>query len=127
MSAIHQITENKSFNLFIGNMNAAKDLNLMKEKEISFIINIAEETNETSIDHVDLIFGAANDKILEAIAAHIENGNVFIHCQKGEQRAPSIGIMWLKKMTGRTTQEAYDHIKKINPLVSISPFILKFL
>jgi hypothetical protein len=59
MSFIGQVTDSK-FNLFIGNLAAAKDEALLKTHNIGFIVNVSEIQYETKIPTLAIVASGAN-------------------------------------------------------------------
>ena len=90
---------------------------------------IYEEDHEMSLNWVD---GAAHlydwygpekfSHILDFIDRNIKTKKVFIHCDLGKSRSPSIGLLYLAKrikiIPGQTFQLAFHAFKKIFPQYS---------
>lgn len=128
MSFISQITNEKTFNLFIGNLAAAKNEKLLKEYDIGFIINISDVSNETKIPSCSLsMAGAFHATIIEKITEMIKNYNVFIHCEDGKTRAPTIAILWINSKYGKSINESYLIVKAVHSETVISKYILNQL
>lgn len=127
MSFIGQITDSK-FNLFIGNLVAAKDANLLKTHNIGFIINVSEIQYETKIPTLMIPASGDNYKnIIQKIAEMLETTNVLVHCEVCQIRAPTIAILWLKSKCGMDTKSAHEAVLKVRPETTMTKFMLMML
>ncbi len=119
--------------LYLGNAHDAQDMNLLKQNQIKFIINISTtipcyHENENLFEYLRL---SCNDNCQENILQYFEktfeyihqnlllNQNVLVHCQGGISRSPSFIIGYLMKYYSKTFDQAYtivkDKRKIINP------------
>ena len=127
MSFIGQVTNSK-FNLFIGNIAAAKDAELLKTHNIGFIINVSEVQYESKIPSLEIVASGANyQTIIQKIAEMLETTNVFVYCEVCKIRAPTIAILWLKLKCDMDTKNAHEAVLKVRPETSITPFMLMMI
>jgi len=122
--------------LYLGNAHDAKDMNLLKQNNIKFIINISTTIpcyyeNENLFEYLQL---SCNDSCQENILQYFENifecihkklllnENILVHCQGGISRSPSFIIGYLMKYYSKTFDQAYLLVKDkrniINPNLS---------
>jgi atypical dual specificity phosphatase len=58
------------------------------------------------------------DELLELVdGLVVAGGCVYLHCNAGFNRAPTIAIAWLHARRGMTLDEARDHVKGVRPCV----------
>jgi len=134
---ISQVTEY----LFVGSEACAKDLLMLKNLKITHIINCAGKSSpnffEDSFIYKKLCLNDAPD---ENVLHHFnevvqfvdqclqQGGKIFIHCQRGVSRGPTIAlsyIMWNMKLT---YSEAYSVIKKARSITCPNPgFVFQLL
>lgn len=114
--------------LYLGNAQIARDLDLLKKLKITHIINLAgkehfpseflyfkkhfEDDDEEDITkHLDSIF--------QFIDQRKKGERVFIHCQGGISRSPTICIAYLMKKNKISFDEAHQYVKNKRPSTRI--------
>lgn len=124
------ISYNKIFdNLYLGNIDAARDLDFIKKNNIKYIFNISNgipnyfEFNK-DIKYINLYVA---DSLLESDinimyknlpnlveklneCLENDNGNILIHCHAGRQRSAILVAAYLVYKFHMTPDEAYDFI-----------------
>lgn len=70
-------------------------------------------------------------KCLDFIDSNIKTGNVLVHCNKGESRAPSLALLYLAKRRKTISNESYvsaaNEFKKIYPYYTPGRGIVVYL
>ena len=114
-------------NLFISDYHFTKDEKNLKDKNISVIINLANQHCQNSFpdryiyktfeisDRVTTEIGKEISNVTKIIEDYISKGeNVLVHCFKGISRAPTMAIAYMMKFRGMEFNEAFDHVRKKN-------------
>ena len=115
--------------LFLSGDGEATNLKLLKENNITHIVNVA--TNVDNKFESEIIYKkiSVKDNPTEDIrsdfketynfieqALQNENNSVLVHCNKGISRSPSIVIAYLlQKRIFDTYEEAYEYVKSKRP------------
>ncbi|CAJ0943121.1 unnamed protein product, partial [Mesorhabditis belari] len=122
-------------NIFLGSQDIAAELNLLKAVSITHIINCAtgvknsfpkhfEYLNLEILDLPDSKLEDYSEKVLEFLSRAFEaKGRVFVHCNAGISRAPSIVIMYLIHQ-GMQFNEAFALVKSRRTGVRPNPGFL---
>lgn len=122
---MNEITDN----LFIGNFDAALDVEQLLKNRITHVLNLRSTTNRSLVemyDEHDITFAhvAMEDSILfdmrENINAAISfiqvalgnGGRVLIHCYKGKSRAPTVATAYLMSSTDMDACQAANVVKR---------------
>ena len=125
MNDMDEITEN----LYLGNLNGAKNIEKIKELGIKKVLSITEEFcwpnyNESdNITHKKIIAGDSEKRNLiksfgECLDFIKGDEKVLVHCAAGMSRSTTIVIayiMWSKKMPFK---EAFDFVKSKRSVAS---------
>ena len=118
-------------NIYLGDSIAAKDEDLLKQYNISFVVNCA---NSCTSKYKDLkflelkLYDSAYDSLFPKIEVAYKfikensknsNNNIFIHCLQGKSRSPSVVIFYLMNEKGWDYDTCIKFLKEKRP--SISP------
>ncbi|XP_050537586.1 dual specificity protein phosphatase 19 [Daktulosphaira vitifoliae] len=111
--------------LYFGSQDAAADLSILKSLKISHIISLGVPVPKykgyiyKSIDIYDLPTFELSSIIKECIQyiedIHNLGNRVFIHCNAGISRSPSIVIAFVMKYLKMDFNEAFKYVKKTRP------------
>ena len=126
-------------NLFLSGADVATDIELLKSKFITHIVNCTSTINnmyEKEIKYLKVpIDDLPNVNILKYFNEAFEfidnallydkngkNNNVLVHCHAGVSRSASIIIGYLlKKRLFVTYRDAYEHVKSSRPIICPNP------
>ena len=112
--------------LYLGDIEGAQDIQLLRSKGITHVLTLLGEDNkvkfefkENEIDHkfivaldgMDYPIRDHFDETYAYITAARQTGNVFVHCFAGVTRSPTIVIAYLIKSTKKSAEECYKHVK----------------
>ena len=61
-------------------------------------------------------------KAYDFITEHIATGSIFVHCNAGCTRSPSVVLYFLMKHNGWTFQRAYDYLYDIRSCIDVEIF-----
>ena len=115
--------------LFIGDLNYNKDT--LKSRGISYVINLCG--TKTGLEDYYLHLPDDSSVTLTDISTVLtllrnklwySDAKVFIHCRKGESRAPLIAALWLNRM-GMDFNDALRLVEFKHPGTSINEGLLK--
>ena len=118
-------------NLYMSGYQTAKNLDFLKQNKINHIVNLTSQSCENIhlndleyssfklSDNAQFNLSEILDNIIQVISDQISQGkSVLVHCKMGISRAPSIIIAYLIKIIGRTYNQAFDEVQKIDPKIS---------
>ena len=117
---IDKITDN----IFLGNVKGLSDKDYFKAEKITSILSLIRETPEIdkdlNINHkiiqIDDLFSENIIKYFKECIEFIDNsGKIFIHCECGVSRSPTIVISYLMWKTHSTFEAVYSFVKKTRP------------
>lgn len=121
---------NKILNhLYLGNINAARNINFIKNHNIKYIFNISNEIPNyfNTLDNIQYINLHVSDDLAEQ-SIHkmytnlyklvlsldkyisLNNGNILVHCYAGRQRSAVLIAAYLMYKKNMTPKEAYRYI-----------------
>ena len=113
--------------LYLGNYDFALNKDLLKNKNISCIIVCGSELECKFPNEFQYLKINLNDYIEDSILPYIDqcmefiNDNndkkIFIHCNAGVSRSPSIVISYLIKGLNYSFKEAYDLVKSKRKII----------
>ncbi|KRX10534.1 hypothetical protein PPERSA_05354 [Pseudocohnilembus persalinus] len=114
--------------LFLGNKFASKDLGLLKNLKIKCIVNIGggkpafqqefEYLKNGTLDNENANIKEFLGVSFEFIREKLEkNQPVFVHCQQGINRSPSVVIGFLVNYFGFQVQEGLEYVRLLRPKV----------
>jgi dual specificity MAP kinase phosphatase len=118
--------------LYLGSSRDAEDLNLLKEHQITTVINISTTLpcyfeNENIFQYLRLpCHDSPSQNILQYFETTFEyirqqlsaKRNILVHCQGGISRSPSFIIGYLMRFDSKTFDEAYNFVKGKRHIVS---------
>jgi len=127
--------------LYVGSENVARKKDLLKEKGVTHIVNCSGTTSpnfyEDSFKYKTLkLNDSPKEDVLQLfrdvasfITEAIENGGkVFIHCQRGVSRGPTIALSYLMWERGLSYEEAYPLMKQARSVCCPNPgFVFQLL
>ena len=131
--------------LFLGNLEAAKNTELLKSFGVTHILCVGKELepNQVSLifnNHKNFVTLKINvlddcseniligfEKIYEFIEDGMREGNVFIHCRGGHSRSPSITIAFLMKKYSWKFLKAYQYLKEKKKDITPNSGFIEFL
>jgi predicted protein tyrosine phosphatase len=125
--------------LYLGDANHAQDINFLKRKRISLIVNCAQEIpnyhegkfsywrlNLSDIPTQSLLH--VLDKVADKIIEVMQNGkNVFVHCAAGISRSTSIIIYTLMKSHKWDFETAFTYVRSMHPSTNPNPGFIQQL
>ena len=114
-------------NIYLGDFRTADDINLLKEYNITHIINCAFNLpnrfpNEITYKRLDLR-DEPNQPIIEKLEEAYEfikenkDKTIFVHCVFGKSRSGSVVIFYIMKEKKLNFQEAKNYVKNIRNIV----------
>lgn len=119
---IDQIVYNK---LYLGNYDTARTKEVLDKYKITHILicgKYMEKHFEDSFGYLQLdledIIEEDITRFFEVCYNFIQNsGRVFIHCNAGVSRSPSIVISYIMKKNNVSFKEAYEYVKSCRPCI----------
>lgn len=118
----------------IGDLEAARDHDLLRSERIEAVLSMAPVSLEGVVDHhlhLDVVdrVPLPFDTISTAVAfidhhAH-EGRRVFLHCEKGISRSPSLAVCYLHETQGMAIEEAIAHVKSVRPIAEPFPELIE--
>ncbi|KAM3137850.1 hypothetical protein pb186bvf_010093 [Paramecium bursaria] len=130
---------NLNGNLYLGNLDAAKDKQLLKNLNITNVLSICTEEimkfdkriNHLSIEIRDQL-GSDISRIFEQSYTFIDNAlssgqNVLVHCAAGISRSATIVIAYIMKKNKIFLQKAFKRVKDARPYIRPNPHFIKQL
>ena len=114
-------------NIYLGDFRTADDINILKEYNITHIINCAFNLpnrfpNEITYKRLDLR-DEPNQPIIEKLEEAYEfikenkDKNIFVHCVFGKSRSSSVVIFYIMKEKKLNFQDAKNYVKNIRNIV----------
>lgn len=114
-------------NLYIGNIYQARDLDWLREKGITHIVNSTKEIHNNfpynfsykklylQDDPFQSLFPAIDESYKFIRNAISNGGKVFVHCYAGISRSSSVVIYYLMKSKGWDYLKAFKYLKQNHP------------
>lgn len=116
--------------LFMGDLSTSQNFTILREKRIDVIVNLCAKNGERvtheEIQYIDFNLSDREDfeilshfdRICTVIHEKIKQGQrVFVHCQKGISRSPTIMIAYMIRYQQTGYEDAFDQLKKLSPNV----------
>ena len=123
--------------IYLGNYDFALNNQLLKSKNISCIIVCGSELECKFINEYKYLKINLNDYIEDSLLPHIDkcikfiNENkdkkIFVHCNAGVSRSPSIIISYLIKSLNYSFNEAYNYVKNKRNIIKPNEKFMKEL
>ncbi|KAK9511805.1 hypothetical protein O3M35_000397 [Rhynocoris fuscipes] len=121
--------------LYVGNARDARDFDLLKDLNVTRILNVTPQATihlNGSADGYGIAYRQlpASDSTQQNIKQYFEeafsfieearksNSNVLVHCQAGISRSPTIAIAYIMKYRGLSMIEAYKMVKNARSIIS---------
>jgi protein-tyrosine phosphatase len=125
-------------NIYLGNGYNASNRELLKNKNIKYILNVTKEIpnhfendndikylqinvmdwkSETIIDHFD--------DILKFFDSCHNEGNILVHCYMGSSRSATAVLLYLLKRKGMGLNEGLSYLKERRDIVNINKKFLE--
>jgi dual specificity MAP kinase phosphatase len=115
-------------NLWLGNGNAALDINFLNKNNIQYIVNITPDI-PCVFNHINYLqFGVYDyqlcgrsetindiDHIVKFMRNGLSQGGLLVHCKHGHHRSASIVLAYLLKYTPLTFNEGCQYIRSKRP------------
>jgi protein-tyrosine phosphatase len=121
--------------LYLGARNDAERLYRSNPHGITSVVSICEDPvlrRNPGINCVHVPIADATpvgigqfDAIITAIGENIRWGTMLLHCASGVSRAPILAAAWMHVVGYKHIDAALAEIKKLHPIVSPSPILLK--
>ena len=112
-------------NLYIGNVNIARDLEMLKKLGITHILNISDYPSAfpDDFEYVRLKMKDSGDEpineivelVLPFINSGVKHGKILVHCTHGISRSAAIVIGYLMTTLELSEQKAFDYLKERYP------------
>ena len=116
--------------LFMGDLSTSQNFTILREKKIDVIINLCAKNEErVTCDEIQYIDFKLSDREDFEILGHFDhicslihekieqNQKVFVHCQKGISRSPTIMMAYMIRYQQTGYENAFDQLKKLSPNV----------
>lgn len=126
-------------NVLLGSQDVASDFDLLHKNRITHILNLAPAVENSFSDDfvylklpildvpetdITLHFDKTNDFISSALSS---KGRIYVHCNAGVSRAPTIVAAYLMKTEKISAKDALESIKYIRPSISPNKGFLQHL
>jgi len=121
--------------LYVGARNDAERLYSSNPHGITSVVSLCEDKvlrRNPSVNYLHIPLRDAMpvgvgqfDAIIDAIAENIRWGIVLLHCTAGVSRSPIMIAGWMHVCGYKNVDAALLEIKKLRPIVSPSPVLLK--
>ena len=124
-------SETKTGGLYIGDWNAADDIETLVNKHISFVVtalpeNIAHKPEYQKHGIQQLVCPSDDmpnfdmtpffDKAYEFIAAGLNKGNVLVHCAAGISRSSTLTLVYLMRARNENMDTALAFLRTKRPI-----------
>lgn len=123
---INRVTKN----IYIGDHNAASNLNILINNKITHIINCAKEVEnyfKSEINYTNLNFHDSNEPVLKGaqvaydkidfILKENPKARILVHCHMGISRSSSVILYYLMKKYGYDYDKSFRALKNLRPMV----------
>lgn len=123
-------------NLYLGNINASKDIHFLKDNNIKYIFNISNDIPNYYDNNKNIIKEYINLKVRDDLTKEsndimfnnlpnlvlkldnllsLNNGNVLVHCYAGRQRSAVLVAAYLIYKYNLSIKDAYNFILERRP------------
>src|SRR5271157_2097771 len=121
--------------LFLGGLKDAERLATDNPAGITAVISLCAaaevESRGRDIEYVRIPVDDARpisrpqfEAVMTAIAAHIRNGKVLLHCVGGTSRSPIFAAAWMHRVGCLHIESALLEIAELRPILDPSPVLL---
>jgi len=124
------ITEVLLRKLYIGTWDNAKDESLLKSKEITHVLSVIGPKHDVigiKYKHIPMNDRGRTDlkKVMSEcydfmVDSQGPGKSLFVHCQSGQNRSPTIVIAFLMMHQGLTLYRAHRKVKDLRPIVQVN-------
>ena len=126
INCIINSNENNTCGIYLGNLNAAKNLHLLRELNISAVLTVAEElelsynNDQWPVAHLKIMASDVEnfdlsrffEKCFSFINKFQGNTNVLIHCYAGVSRSVTITLAYLMKFYRMSFKKALSLVRE---------------
>lgn len=110
--------------LFVGTLEDANDLKLLRENGLSTIVSLTYEKPasdsdmDIEVEHVPMMDGPQNDtelfqRAVTLTVSRLKKGDrVLVHCSAGASRSPSVAATEMAIYRGISLEEAFEQIRE---------------
>jgi len=112
--------------LYLGSLDSANNLNELKKRDITHIVNISHDLKPEFPKKIDYLHILAEDSLeqnllcvliiaiefIHEVLSNQKKGSVLVHCGAGISRSSSLVIAYLMKMYNKSFLEAWQHTKE---------------
>jgi predicted protein tyrosine phosphatase len=112
--------------LYLGDYSNALCKQKLKELGIKRIVNISKDLRCPFQDEFEYMQVKINDRSSEQLSVHLKStydfihespGPVYVHCQMGISRSPSVVIAYVGRRFNLTFDEAYEVVERQRPCI----------
>lgn len=119
--------------LYLGDYNAALDIDWLQKKGITHIVNATKEIPNLYPDRFQYLKLNLDDHSEEDISRALpqsfeyihrsisQGGKVLVHCYAGISRSSSMVIYYLMRKYKMPFEKAYVHVKNLRPIINPNP------
>jgi len=122
--------------LFLGGLKDAERLATANPEGITAVISLCAAAEVVSRGHdIEYVHIPLDDSrpisrpqfeaVMTAIAAHIRNGKVLLHCVGGMSRSPIFAAAWMHRVGYLHIESALLEIAELRPMIDPSLVLLK--
>jgi len=129
--------------IFLGGARDARNLEAMKQRGVTHILNVADDVQNFHPDHftylrlevrdygMDQGISRVFDKGLEFVREAVrDNGKVLVHCMAGINRSATMSIYCVMNFNGWSLKRAYAHVyscrNMIDPMLDNQKELIRF-
>ena len=120
--------------LFVGSLQDAQRLSRRNSNRIATVISLSEQCVEKKAAGVNYIHIPIEDeepvpvgqfdRIMDALALNIRQGNMLVHCALGLSRSPTLTAAYLHRVGYKHIDAAIEEIRKVRPIIDPSTTLL---
>lgn len=130
---------NVSKGVYLGSQDAAHDLEVLKEHKITHIVNCAtgisniyegkfRYLNINVLDMPDVNLRMYFDEAHNFMRKCVESGgNVFVHCNAGVSRSPTIVLSYIMRFEDKKLKDALDQVQAVRRVAPNPGFLRQLL
>lgn len=126
-------------NIFLGNIKSSTNASILKENNITHIINCASTDYPSTNSNISYFDIPISDDTTSSITPYLskacefiekcieQKGKVLVHCEEGISRSSSVIIAYLIFKEGISYREAFNKVSNICPKIQPNPTFKKEL